>query len=180
MTIIFPGFSSEKEGWPRHRKDLRHESFEKGELHTHGQRHVSFSMNGSLFFSVWQTPCFTQGTYCSEQERYYPYQVGALHSRGCQGVYISTLHEPECLFSPSPHPSLSLSPLLYLFPLSFLSFIHRTNSMLISPCIFFLFQFPFIVDLKYAFQTDGKLYLILQYLSGKRPSVLMCMHVCFK
>jgi serine/threonine protein kinase len=27
-------------------------------------------------------------------------------------------------------------------------------------------KFPFIVDLKYAFQTDGKLYLILQYLSG--------------
>eukprot|EP00048_Salpingoeca_helianthica_P006396 m.98074 g.98074 ORF g.98074 m.98074 type:complete len:416 (-) comp13997_c2_seq1:295-1542(-) len=27
-------------------------------------------------------------------------------------------------------------------------------------------KFPFIVDLKYAFQTDGKLYLILEYLSG--------------
>lgn len=27
-------------------------------------------------------------------------------------------------------------------------------------------QFPFIVDLLYAFQTDGKLYLILEYLSG--------------
>jgi p70 ribosomal S6 kinase len=27
-------------------------------------------------------------------------------------------------------------------------------------------QFPFIVDLQYAFQTGGKLYLILQYLSG--------------
>lgn len=28
------------------------------------------------------------------------------------------------------------------------------------------FQHPFIVDLKYAFQTGGKLYLILEYLSG--------------
>lgn len=28
-------------------------------------------------------------------------------------------------------------------------------------------QHPFIVDLNYAFQTDGKLYLILEYLSGK-------------
>ena len=28
-------------------------------------------------------------------------------------------------------------------------------------------QHPFIVDLLYAFQTDGKLYLILEYLSGK-------------
>jgi serine/threonine protein kinase len=27
-------------------------------------------------------------------------------------------------------------------------------------------QNPFIVDLIYAFQTDGKLYLILEYLSG--------------
>lgn len=33
-------------------------------------------------------------------------------------------------------------------------------------CNFFLFQHPFIVDLKYAFQTGGKLYLILEYLSG--------------
>lgn len=29
-----------------------------------------------------------------------------------------------------------------------------------------LFQHPFIVDLIYAFQTGGKLYLILEYLSG--------------
>ena len=28
------------------------------------------------------------------------------------------------------------------------------------------FQCPFIVDLIYAFQTGGKLYLILEYLSG--------------
>ena len=28
------------------------------------------------------------------------------------------------------------------------------------------FQNPFVVDLIYAFQTDGKLYLILEYLSG--------------
>ena len=28
-------------------------------------------------------------------------------------------------------------------------------------------QHPFIVDLLYAFQTDGKLYLILEYLSGE-------------
>lgn len=27
-------------------------------------------------------------------------------------------------------------------------------------------QHPFIVSLHYAFQTDGKLYLILEYLSG--------------
>lgn len=31
---------------------------------------------------------------------------------------------------------------------------------------------PFIVDLWYAFQTGGKLYLILECLSG------MCIHVC--
>lgn len=30
----------------------------------------------------------------------------------------------------------------------------------------FYFQHPFIVDLVYAFQTCGKLYLILEYLSG--------------
>lgn len=29
-----------------------------------------------------------------------------------------------------------------------------------------LVQHPFIVELMYAFQTDGKLYLILEYLSG--------------
>ena len=29
-----------------------------------------------------------------------------------------------------------------------------------------LFQHPFIVELVYAFQTGGKLYLILEYLSG--------------
>lgn len=29
-----------------------------------------------------------------------------------------------------------------------------------------IFQHPFIVDLIYAFQTEGKLYLILEYLSG--------------
>lgn len=29
-----------------------------------------------------------------------------------------------------------------------------------------IFQCPFIVDLVYAFQTGGKLYLILEYLSG--------------
>ena len=32
--------------------------------------------------------------------------------------------------------------------------------------VLFLFQHPFIVDLIYAFQTGGKLYLILEYLSG--------------
>ena len=32
-------------------------------------------------------------------------------------------------------------------------------------------QHPFIVDLLYAFQTDGKLYLILEYLSGKYGTV---------
>ena len=31
-------------------------------------------------------------------------------------------------------------------------------------------QHPFIVDLLYAFQTDGKLYLILEYLSGEPAS----------
>lgn len=30
---------------------------------------------------------------------------------------------------------------------------------------------PFIVDLIYAFQTGGKLYLILEYLSGQWPRV---------
>lgn len=37
------------------------------------------------------------------------------------------------------------------------------------PCSLSLFarlQHPFIVDLIYAFQTGGKLYLILEYLSG--------------
>lgn len=29
---------------------------------------------------------------------------------------------------------------------------------------------PFIVDLIYAFQTGGKLYLILEYLSGQWPA----------
>lgn len=29
-----------------------------------------------------------------------------------------------------------------------------------------IFQHPFIVELVYAFQTGGKLYLILEYLSG--------------
>lgn len=31
---------------------------------------------------------------------------------------------------------------------------------------YWIFQCPFIVDLIYAFQTGGKLYLILEYLSG--------------
>lgn len=39
----------------------------------------------------------------------------------------------------------------------------------------FLFQFPFIVDLLYAFQTGGKLYLILEYLSGRSKSLLWCL-----
>lgn len=38
--------------------------------------------------------------------------------------------------------------------------LHKTNFFL------FLFQHPFIVELHYAFQTGGKLYLILEYLSG--------------
>ena len=45
---------------------------------------------------------------------------------------------------------------------------------------------PFIVDLIYAFQTDGKLYLILEYLSGgelfmqlEREGILMEDHACF-
>lgn len=33
-------------------------------------------------------------------------------------------------------------------------------------CIFSYMQHPFIVELVYAFQTGGKLYLILEYLSG--------------
>jgi hypothetical protein len=37
-------------------------------------------------------------------------------------------------------------------------------------------QFPFIVDLKYAFQTDGKLYLILEYLSGACRLVPIAVH----
>lgn len=32
--------------------------------------------------------------------------------------------------------------------------------------VFVLLQHPFIVELVYAFQTEGKLYLILEYLSG--------------
>lgn len=32
--------------------------------------------------------------------------------------------------------------------------------------MFISFQHPFIVELVYAFQTGGKLYLILEYLSG--------------
>ncbi len=36
------------------------------------------------------------------------------------------------------------------------------------------FQNPFIVSLLYAFQTDNKLYLILEYLRG---SVCVCVHV---
>lgn len=32
--------------------------------------------------------------------------------------------------------------------------------------MFICFQHPFIVELVYAFQTGGKLYLILEYLSG--------------
>lgn len=32
--------------------------------------------------------------------------------------------------------------------------------------MFIYFQHPFIVELVYAFQTGGKLYLILEYLSG--------------
>jgi len=31
---------------------------------------------------------------------------------------------------------------------------------------FLILKNPFVVDLIYAFQTDGKLYLILEYLSG--------------
>ena len=33
-------------------------------------------------------------------------------------------------------------------------------------------QHPFIVSLIYAFQTDGKLYLILEYLSGESQSLI--------
>lgn len=41
------------------------------------------------------------------------------------------------------------------------------NNFTIYLCIWpFLLQHPFIVELVYAFQTDGKLYLILEYLSG--------------
>lgn len=36
----------------------------------------------------------------------------------------------------------------------------------IDSSLWFYFQHPFIVDLVYAFQTCGKLYLILEYLSG--------------
>lgn len=32
---------------------------------------------------------------------------------------------------------------------------------------------PFIVDLLYAFQTGGKLYLILEYLSGETPVLFL-------
>lgn len=37
---------------------------------------------------------------------------------------------------------------------------------------------PFIVDLIYAFQTGGKLYLILEYLSGRYNSPQWCRSVC--
>lgn len=36
---------------------------------------------------------------------------------------------------------------------------------------------PFIVDLIYAFQTGGKLYLILEYLSGRYNSPQWCWSV---
>jgi p70 ribosomal S6 kinase len=36
----------------------------------------------------------------------------------------------------------------------------------IKNVLFISFQHPFLVDLIYAFQTCGKLYLILEYLSG--------------
>lgn len=73
--------------------------------------------------------------------------------------------------------SFFLSFCLYFF----LSFSHadilsrgsrtRTNltflfTSFLSPPLISLAQHPFIVDLVYAFQTGGKLYLILEYLSG--------------
>lgn len=36
---------------------------------------------------------------------------------------------------------------------------------------------PFIVDLIYAFQTGGKLYLILEYLSGQYTVWCNCLHL---
>lgn len=47
---------------------------------------------------------------------------------------------------------------------------------------------PFIVDLIYAFQTGGKLYLILEYLSGQHTHALtcrpqtdaLCMSLCYQ
>ena len=42
----------------------------------------------------------------------------------------------------------------------------RPLLILLLQFLLFFSQHPFIVDLIYAFQTGGKLYLILEYLSG--------------
>lgn len=42
----------------------------------------------------------------------------------------------------------------------------QTEGYVTDIAFVFVLQHPFIVDLKYAFQTGGKLYLIMEYLSG--------------
>lgn len=42
----------------------------------------------------------------------------------------------------------------------------REHISLTNTNVCIMLQHPFIVELNYAFQTDGKLYLILEYLSG--------------
>lgn len=67
----------------------------------------------------------------------------------------------------------------YLHTLAFSAFLSPTKAMIVRNAkdtahtkaernILEEVKHPFIVDLIYAFQTGGKLYLILEYLSGER------------
>lgn len=66
----------------------------------------------------------------------------------------------------------------YLFMLTTFYLCFQKDHIKVKYALYF-FQHPFIVDLLYAFQTDDKLYLVLEYLRGGELFTLLECEVVF-
>lgn len=108
------------------------------------------------------------GLNSSQQERYYSYQGWETHTGSSEGEIDTMIGMSQLCLHSEMHDCVIIRN-------NFLSI--NTWKWNVQVCVplpqhththtHYSLQHPFIVDLLYAFQTDGKLYLILEYLSGK-------------
>ena len=108
------------------------------------------------------------GLNSSQQEGYYSYQGWETHTGSSEGEIDTMIGMSQLCLHSEMHDCVIIRN-------NFLSI--NTWKWNVQVCVplpqhththtHYSLQHPFIVDLLYAFQTDGKLYLILDYLSGK-------------
>lgn len=151
------GLSSSQEGRRRHWQYLRHESFEEGVL--------------ALRFSYFVGDCIALPHDLRKfQALIVRSKKDITHTKSERNILEEVKVRVGISNTLTQTHSLTLSPSL---PHSLTETHTKTDTNTDTQASISHKQFPFIVDLKYAFQTDGKLYLILQYLSGKRHIMVL-------